>query len=262
MDFAIYEDSVNILTDLRTNFHDTIPSSSLASYTEDLPNVSCDESLSACSNYWLTFPLGAFTNNLSSCKQAGNILPLKNEFTEQHATSCISCYREYKNFNFCHSLKPELIFSTENINQTFTQNQFVFQLPDFSNPTPVNDLDWSCFGSRATDCFFNSDQIEWFDNNDEQRCSWLSGNECDSVWMDRVFGLSGTDVLSACPNLESVFYQDTISNLTLLSGGGYSYTRNLNNVINTELPTIFSLNCIDDNVVVDGSVNSNDGEVL
>lgn len=131
-------------------------------------------------------------------------------------------------------------------------------IPDTSLDIPINDLDWKCFGSTASDCPQTSDQIEWHDDNGQIVCSWLSGDFCEGVWVDRTTGLSGS-LLADCPNLESVLYQDVISELVFTSGVSYRYTRGGVVGYQTQADEIFVLDCITGNTL---SGSNSSGEIL
>lgn len=259
LDFEIFEDSINILTEKRKEFYNE-GTSYLASFNENLESLDCNESLESTTNYWLTFPLDSVSEGLSSIKYSGNILPLKNNFTENHFSTCVDYYRDYKGFNFSNSLNPELVFTTDHVSESYEGQEFIFNIPKFNPDVNVNDLDWICYGSTAGD-YDNSDHIEWYDDEGDLITSWLSGGDCSGVWYDRTFGLSGS-ALSSLPNLESVSYEDIVSELILLSATDYNYIRTSGSFDSEFVEEIFVMDYVEDDVVVDDDNELNNGEIL
>lgn len=260
LDFEIYEESINILTEKRKEFCYE-GTSYLASFNEDLKSLECGESLETTTNYWLTFPLDSCVEGLSSLKYSGNIMPLKNSFTENHLNTCVDCYRDYKGFNFSNNLKPELVFTTDHVSESHEEREFIFNIPDYNPDINVNDLDWICYGSTASDCYYNADHIEWYDDEGELMTSWLSGDDCSGIWYDRTFGLSGS-ALSAYPNLESVMYEDVVSELIMVSATDYNYIRTDGGFDSEFVEEIFVMDYVENDIVVDNSNELNNGEIL
>jgi hypothetical protein len=266
-DFSLNNDSVNILTEPRETFSDGIVHTGLAVYTEDLPNLDCSLSASASWNYWATF--GKDSSGLSSdsvCNITGNIVPLKNNFSETHEVTC-NASRVYTNFGLgergLDNFKPKLIYTTDHETTIFDDPIFTFRLPDYAENLIASAVDFSCFGVLAGDNPFTSDNIIWGDNP-HQFLTWLSGTECQSVWVDRYYGLSGTSI-SDYPNLESVAYSDIVpSEILLLSGVDYIYKRPesipISDVVSDNM--LFGAGGILGDVITDISDNHNDAKFV
>jgi len=111
----------------------------------------------------------------------------------------------------------------------------------------------------AGGCPEESDTLFW-----DSGCSWLSGDECNGVWVDRSYGVDDP-CLSACPQLESVLFIDRIpSEGVLLSGIDYLYQRPQGRTTGQlgDDGVFFVADCIDGSDVIDSSGNSNDGTII
>ena len=284
-DFAINKDSVNILTDVRGNFSIGLPQSKLAIYG-DTPSLECDIDIDASWNYWLSFGVSepkinridtpfwddttfwkdreiwsddssGGSNYISKC----NIIPLKNNFTEVNTPFC-NDIRTYRNLDMgergLDKFKPNLIYDINTKTDIYTEDEFIFRLPNFSDDIPIDSLDFSCFGSVANENIEFADRILWGDN----RVTWLSGGMCDNIWVDRVYGLSGSSLNTS---LDSVSFVDNHpSELILMSEVDYNYVRPTSRVVEDVVSDnlIFGLNNVSDAEVIDISSNNNNGEFI
>jgi hypothetical protein len=228
-DFSQNFNSVNFLTNVRTKFSEGMTTPVLSVFTEEVP-IMAEESPEPCFNYWTSFPkTSTIEADSDSYLFRGSIIPLKNNFSEKETVTCGSCYRNYSYFNFgehqLDTFKPSILFTTNTITQTFDTSEFTFKLPDLSDPINLVDLDFSCFGALAGSCPEEADHI--IANGVE---SWLKGDDCESVWVDRYYGLVGETCLSDSPELESVLFEDINPSQTVLSAGEvYTYKRPLSN---------------------------------
>ena len=211
-------DSVNFLTDVRSNINEVSVESLLARYTDNPPEVLSGSP--ACFNYWMTFP----KHLDDTCRTLGTVIPLKNNFGIDEQVTCNPCVRTYTNFSFgsdtLDSYEPTLLFNSDFYNIDIGETDEVFRLPDYSPNIALSSLDFICFGAIAGDCPINSDRLI-IDGKE----LWLSGGELSATWMERYFGLSGT-CLSSSPELESVLYEDiNVDNTVLVSAFDYIYKR-------------------------------------
>mgnify|MGYP005988781163 CR=1 FL=1 len=226
-DFNQNFNSINFLTNVRPKFSIGMVDPLLSVFTEEAPLMT-EESPTPCFNFWTTFPKNSQDGD-DSCLFEGNIIPLKNNFSEKETVTCSDCYRNYSYFNFgehqLDSYKPSLLFTTNTLTETFEEGEFTFKLPDLSDPINLVDLDFSCFGSLAGSCPEEADHV--IANG---VVSWLKGDECESVWVDRYYGLVGETCLEDAPELESVLFEDIEPSQTVLSEGEeYIYRRPLTN---------------------------------
>lgn len=223
-DFSQNYDSVNFLTETRSKFSVNTPDSKLAKFSESPPELETSD-ITPLFNYWVTTPLEIVGGD-TYCHGESNLIPLKNNFDENERVTCKNPYREYSGFNFgehgLDNFRPNLIYHSDTILVESDEAEFVFRIPDNSLPLNLSSMDFSCFNAIAGDCPPNSDNIIWGDN----MITWLSGSECEGVWVDREYGLNGETCLSSFPSLESVLYKDTNpSNLFLVSGQDYIYQK-------------------------------------
>lgn len=273
-DVCVAFDSVNFLTDVRDKFSEvtllssfaydrTNTMSTLAVFDVDI-NVDCDNTPTAYSNYWITLPVENYTTG-EECVGSTNVIPLKNNFSETHHTTCTPSYRTYTQFNFGNSgldnLKPELLFRTKVDIQHYSteQTEFTFKLPDNSPSLTGSDIpDFNCFGGLGGNCPTYTDNIKWYpDGSTEPIFSWLSGDDCAGVWADRIVGSDG-EVVDIVP-----------TQMELHSGIEYTYLRPNNETLD-ELrasiaesdETIFSFDSVSGDTIVDESSNKINGKYV
>jgi hypothetical protein len=263
-DIAIAFDSVNFLTDVRSNMSIGLSASKLAVFNKDI-GIDCDNVKESCCNHWITLPLDSYTNISGVCVASTNVLPLKNNFSDTHQTTCAPCYRIYTQFNFgsggVDNLKPELLFRTNTEIQYFdkTQTEFDFNIPDFSEGLSGDNIpNFNCFGALGGDCPSFTDSIKWYPENSSQPMyTWLSGDACEGVWVDRHIHTDGSTT------------DTSPSEMVLLSGTTYTYTRPSNEQIE-ELrasiaasdETIFSFNGVSGDQIIDQSPNKLNGKYV
>ena len=261
-DFSIAFDSVNILTENRNVFSTNRTQSDFAVYLETLPAKNCDETQSSCSNYWVTAPVGSYTEGINECVLPTNILALKNNFTETHNTPCAPCYREYMGLNLgengLDNLKPELLY-VSNFDTRFVSKDvqnFTFSIPDWSDPISGIDLsNFICYGSIADDCPVYADNIKWVNSQGIETLSYFKGDSCSAGWVERYYD---TDTLFSDTEINS--------NLILLSGVDYQYIRPneteeavIQQNLGNRNSLIFGFDCVSSDTIVDASLNNIDG---
>lgn len=266
IDFKINYDSVNFLTDVRDKFSTITTQSKLEVYGENLPEHLCGDLKDNCANYWVTLPVDLLSGTDDYCYGSVNIIPLKNNFGEEHQTLCAPCYKKYNTLNFgfggLDNFKPELLYTTHVDNVFFGKERksFKFKIPDWSDPISALDgNDFLCYGSLASDCSLYSDSIEWYlsgENNPTLITTWLSGNTCDATWVDSYYQ-------------DGIFTDVSPSEITLLSGVEYTYIRpsalsdeEIKLTITNSNDIIFSLDCVSGDTIVDASPNNIDGTFI
>lgn len=122
-------------------------------------------------------------------------IPLKNYQNHNYNYGCQTDFRDYDTvflgvpgFDYT---KPLLSFRSNFIEiplKTDTNTTFVY--PESATPTPLSASDLLCEGSVAGDCPNTSDSVKQHEPtqdtlNQDFYCSWLSGSECNGIWVDR-----------------------------------------------------------------------------
>lgn len=259
LDTSIEYDSINMLMSPRT-----LGNSFYANYKDEGVELNCETDgcveldNTAEVSYVFTSPLDGIDGGI----RYFNFIPLKDGLNENHDVSCDKNYRVYTSLNFC-GYSPQLNFTTNFESKRYSNTgEFVIDVPTDLNPTPINDLDTVCMGFDGGDCPTNSDNIYW-DNDGTQVCSWLSSGECDSVWMDRYYGVDTTEEDNS--DIDSVSYLDIPSELILEPDGQYIIERSGGLTQNTsvnENDILFELGCVVGADVLDNSSNQINGLLM